>query len=149
MPKVKDESTVTISTPGTDPVTMSADKFSKVCKKIQDGGARKELRRLVEAHEGMTIDGEVHVIDAVRQDVADLIAEKWVEIRRAANEVFAAKEDAPAPIAKATVSIEVDYTDKAKPKITTSLSWNVKKTIEREHTVDDPRQGKLEYELKR
>lgn len=131
------------STP-TRPAISKPTNKQKEKQTVKDE-TKKEIGRMIEAHDGQSIDMEVAVMVAIHAEVGELIQDKWQEIRKAANEVFAANEDQAAPVAKASISIEVDYTDKAKPKLTTSISWNVKKKTEREREIEDPRQGKLEY----
>ena len=93
---------------------------------------------------GLIVD-DIPILAGLIQDFDDQLADNWDKIKAAAVENFRNDEDAGSPTPKATFNFEVDMTDRARPKLTTKMSWSVKYACEREHQLDDPRQGKLEY----
>lgn len=117
---MSESETVTISSPGHEPVTMSGKQFSKLANRLQIGNREHAILR-------QCADASL-----------DLLAHHWDKI----SDIRDGNEDASVVIA---VTFNVDCSG-AQPKIVTKLSYAQKFKDEREDVLADDAQPGLGLE---
>lgn len=125
MPKQSPKETVTIQS-GQKKVTVTSEQFSRAVKTAGCFDCR-----------------DVDVVATLMADIAEQLAENWPAIRKTGEQMFREADEDAVPVAKAGIAIEVDYSERSRPKIKVRLTWAERHRVEVEHQLDDPKQGRL------